>query len=272
MLEKVVNRFCNKEWAKKSKDLLSAMANTCCCYSLHNWVIRFRGQLLFHMGTARFIFLNKLNHHFKTALCIYLGYYYLCIIQKNVNEFIAVWMLSQSLTLRFGLNSHQFCCPFFLHIIIFFLPFQRFHCKKNQLALLKDSHRPTHTNKHAHNKENKAADGIRWEKKAFEWYDAEWKKIHQQLFYCLFLILLWYFHTVLSSLPLHFTFPLINNLSMKNAIKTQICAFFICPSLHLTKVHRYDFQCFQCNCSFFKANPVCVDRDWFTTCYITLII
>ncbi len=44
-------------------------------------VIRFRGKLLFHIGPGRFgqlFSLNKWNHYFKTAFCIYSGY--LCVI------------------------------------------------------------------------------------------------------------------------------------------------------------------------------------------------
>ncbi len=48
-------------------------------------VFRFRGQLPFHVVPGRFgqlFSLNKQNHYFKTAFCIYSGY--LCVILKLV--------------------------------------------------------------------------------------------------------------------------------------------------------------------------------------------
>ncbi len=58
-------------------------------------VIRFRGQLLFHIVPSRFgqlFSLNKLNHYFKTAFCIYSGY--LCVILQFVwwSEYIDILM------------------------------------------------------------------------------------------------------------------------------------------------------------------------------------
>ncbi len=81
-----LKQFCKEEWAKippqrcerliasyrKLQLLLQRVAQP---------VIRFRGQFVFHVGPGRFgqlFSLNKWNHYFKTAFCIYTGY--ICVI------------------------------------------------------------------------------------------------------------------------------------------------------------------------------------------------
>ncbi len=87
-----LKQFCKEEWAKflhsDVKDSLPVIANAwlqLLPQRVAQPVIRFRGQLLFHVVPGRFgqLFpLNKWNHHFKTAFCIYSGY--LCVILKSV--------------------------------------------------------------------------------------------------------------------------------------------------------------------------------------------
>ncbi len=85
-----LKQFCKEEWAKIPpqrcvKDSLPVIANAWLQLLLQQVtqpVISFRGQLLFS-GSARqvytaFFYLNKLNHNFKVAFCIYSAY--LCVI------------------------------------------------------------------------------------------------------------------------------------------------------------------------------------------------
>ncbi len=87
-----LKQFCKEEWTKflhsDVKDSLTVISNTWLQLLLQRVaqpVIRFRGQLLFHVGPGSFgqlFYLNKWNHYFKTAFCIYSGY--LCVILKLV--------------------------------------------------------------------------------------------------------------------------------------------------------------------------------------------
>ncbi len=83
-----LKQFCKEEWAKilpqRCEDSLPVIANAWLQLLLQRVaqpVIRFRGQLLFHIVPGRFgqlFSLNKWNHYFKTAFWIYSGY--LCVI------------------------------------------------------------------------------------------------------------------------------------------------------------------------------------------------
>ncbi len=91
-----LKQFCKEEWAKippqrcerliasyrKLQLLLQRVAQP---------VIRFRGQFVFHVGPGRFgqlFSLNKWNHYFKTAFCIYTGY--ICVIYIF---FLMIWII-----------------------------------------------------------------------------------------------------------------------------------------------------------------------------------
>ncbi len=87
-----LKQFCKEEWEDSSTAMWKTLCQlsqtldcSCCCPGDAQPVIRFRGQLLFHVGPGRFgqpFSLNKWNHYFKTAFCIYSGY--LCVILKLV--------------------------------------------------------------------------------------------------------------------------------------------------------------------------------------------
>jgi len=81
--------LCREEWAKITpqhvKDSCPVITNAWLQSLLLRValpVIRFRGQLLFHVVPGGFGQLFSLNHYLKTASCIYSGY--LCIILKFV--------------------------------------------------------------------------------------------------------------------------------------------------------------------------------------------
>ncbi len=87
-----LKQFCKEEWAKippqRCERLIASWVNAWLQLLLQRVaqpVIRFRGQLLFHVVPDRFgqlFSLNKWSHYFKTAFCIYSGY--LCVILKFV--------------------------------------------------------------------------------------------------------------------------------------------------------------------------------------------
>ncbi len=81
-----LKQFCKEEWAEippqRCERLIASYRKR---KRVAQPVIRFRGHLLFHVGPSRFgqlFSLNKWNHYFKTAFCIYSGY--LCVVLKFV--------------------------------------------------------------------------------------------------------------------------------------------------------------------------------------------
>ncbi len=83
-----LKQFCKEEWAKIPPQWCEILTSTWLQLLLQRVaqpIIRFRGQLLFHIWSGRFgklFSLNKRNHYFKTAFCIYMSY--LCAILQFV--------------------------------------------------------------------------------------------------------------------------------------------------------------------------------------------
>ncbi len=83
-----LKQFWKEEWAKIPPQWCEILTNTWLQLLLQRVaqpIIRFRGQLLFHIWSGRFgklFSLNKRNHYFKTAFCIYMSY--LCAILQFV--------------------------------------------------------------------------------------------------------------------------------------------------------------------------------------------
>ncbi len=91
-------------------------------------VIRFRGLLLFHVGPGRFgplFSLNKWDHYFKTAFCIYPGY--LCVVLKFVDD------LNHS-SVTYAKNWKKAFTPLYLYIYIYIYIYICVWCVRRLIA------------------------------------------------------------------------------------------------------------------------------------------
>ncbi len=107
------------------KDSLLVIANTWLQLLLQRVaqaVIRFRGQLLFHLGPGRFgqlFSLNKWNHYFKTAFYIYSGC--LCVMLKLFDDLnlLSVKNMQKKKQNRKGTKTFSRHCIIYIYIYIY---------------------------------------------------------------------------------------------------------------------------------------------------------